>query len=137
MFLETTLNLTSQTSHGRYPNLQDPFTSLLIQLIDRDHGPTSTLQHIQCPTITMPDSSTPKPTTREHETEIISNLLAQSHSIPNSHPANPQTLTCCCGRPECAYILHNNAALDDLERNIHTAAQLGQVRRVAAFLFMI
>jgi len=37
-------------------------------------------------------------------------------------------LKCCCGRPHCAYLEHNNAAVDDIEKKLERAAQLGQVR---------
>ena len=52
------------------------------------------------------------------------------HNIMN--PANDGSgeskLKCCCGRPDCAYLEHNNAAVDDIERKLERAAQLGQVR---------
>lgn len=51
-------------------------------------------------------------------------LMLQSASIPDNRPS----LACCCGRPSCAYLSHNNAALDGLEKDLRTAAQLGQVR---------
>jgi hypothetical protein len=35
---------------------------------------------------------------------------------------------CCCGRSDCAYLEHNNAALEGLERDLEKAARLGQVR---------
>ena len=34
---------------------------------------------------------------------------------------------CCCGRQECAYLEHNNAAVEGLERDLQSAAQIGQV----------
>lgn len=34
---------------------------------------------------------------------------------------------CCCGHAECAYLDYNNAALEGLENDLATAAQLGQV----------
>ena len=49
--------------------------------------------------------------------------MSQSLSIPVGRP----NLACCCGRTSCAYLSHNNAALDDLEKDLRTAAQLGQV----------
>jgi len=49
--------------------------------------------------------------------------MSQSLSIPAGRP----NLACCCGRTSCAYLSHNNAALDDLEKDLRTAAQLGQV----------
>ncbi|EER25766.1 hypothetical protein CPC735_042100 [Coccidioides posadasii C735 delta SOWgp] len=35
-------------------------------------------------------------------------------------------IKCCCGRPDCAYLQHNNAALQNLEKDVDTAARLGQ-----------
>ncbi len=37
-------------------------------------------------------------------------------------------LQCCCGRVYCAYLEQNNAALSGLEKDVETAAKLGQVR---------
>jgi hypothetical protein len=37
-------------------------------------------------------------------------------------------LQCCCGKLDCAYLEHNNVALSGLEKDIETAAQVGQVR---------
>lgn len=37
-------------------------------------------------------------------------------------------MNCCCGRSDCAYLEHNSAALGGLEKNLDTAARLGQVR---------
>jgi hypothetical protein len=37
---------------------------------------------------------------------------------------------CCCGRVRCAYLEHNNAALEGLERDLQNAAQIGQVSSV-------
>jgi hypothetical protein len=37
-------------------------------------------------------------------------------------------MKCCCGRNDCAYLEHNNVALEGLERNLSKAAELGQVR---------
>lgn len=39
-------------------------------------------------------------------------------------------MKCCCGQPDCAYLEHNNAALGGLERDLETAARLGQVCEV-------
>ena len=35
--------------------------------------------------------------------------------------------TCCCGREQCAYLEHNKAALEGLEKDLQSAAQIGQV----------
>ena len=36
-------------------------------------------------------------------------------------------ITCCCGREQCAYLEHNNAAMEGLEKDLQSAAQIGQV----------
>jgi hypothetical protein len=51
---------------------------------------------------------------------------------PLTIPVTPTTpvereTECCCGRDSCAYLRHNNEALDGLEKDVRTAAQLGQV----------
>jgi hypothetical protein len=38
--------------------------------------------------------------------------------------------TCCCGRSQCAYLAHNNAALEGLEKDLLSAARIGQVRSI-------
>ena len=38
-----------------------------------------------------------------------------------------QRLTCCCGNEACAYLRHNQSALDGLEKDVSTAARLGKV----------
>lgn len=43
----------------------------------------------------------------------------EDHTTPN--------LKCCCGRPTCAYLNHNNVTLESLEKDVQTAAKLGQV----------
>ena len=53
----------------------------------------------------------------------------QSNKTERSDDAQT-ALTCCCGRPSCAYWEHNNAALSGLERDLETAARLGQVSYV-------
>jgi hypothetical protein len=47
-----------------------------------------------------------------------------NNSIPEP---NMPYLQCCCGKLECAYLEHNNAALSGLEKDVETAARLGQV----------
>lgn len=54
-------------------------------------------------------------------------------SIPRPSPSptsRPSPLQCCCGRLDCAFLKHNNAALEELERDLATAARLGQVRPI-------
>lgn len=39
-----------------------------------------------------------------------------------------QSMKCCCGRSDCAFLVHNDTALGGLEKDLETAARLGQVR---------
>ncbi|OJD35832.1 uncharacterized protein BKCO1_15000114 [Diplodia corticola] len=41
----------------------------------------------------------------------------------SAEPGIPQ---CCCGRTDCAFLSHNGELLESLERDVQTAAQLGQ-----------
>lgn len=54
----------------------------------------------------------------------LDSLLTQS-SLGMRETERP---TCCCGRMHCAYLDHNNAALEGLEKDLQSAAQIGQVR---------
>lgn len=44
--------------------------------------------------------------------------------------SEPETLQCCCGNTDCVYLKHNCSVLDSVEKDVHTAAKLGQVRRM-------
>jgi hypothetical protein len=57
------------------------------------------------------------------------NIEALIGRIPAACSTKPD-LHCCCGRTDCAYLKHNCNALDDLEKEVHTAAQLGQVGHI-------
>lgn len=39
----------------------------------------------------------------------------------------PGTLQCCCGNADCRLLKHNCSILDSVEKDVHTAARLGQV----------
>lgn len=61
----------------------------------------------------------------------MADALGLAHS-QRARSGDAQTAqNCCCGRPSCAYWEHNNAALGGLERDLETAARLGQVSLVA------
>ncbi len=57
----------------------------------------------------------------------VEDLEALIGRIPACCSTTTPELRCCCGRTECAYLKHNCVALDDLEKEVRTAAQLGQV----------
>jgi len=45
------------------------------------------------------------------------------------HIPHPRS-SCCCGNAACAYLKQNASALEGLEKDVRTAARLGQVSRV-------
>ena len=58
----------------------------------------------------------------------LEGLLSQS---PNGmRPRNVENPSCCCGQVSCAYLEHNNAALEGLEKDLRNAAQIGQVSHI-------
>ncbi|KAF2170162.1 hypothetical protein M409DRAFT_19768 [Zasmidium cellare ATCC 36951] len=63
----------------------------------------------------------------DHDRAIdIHSFLEQSSALTPSIPATRANVTCCCGNEACAYLKHNQSALDGLERDVCTAAQLGK-----------
>ncbi|KAE8452782.1 hypothetical protein EG329_013054 [Mollisiaceae sp. DMI_Dod_QoI] len=55
----------------------------------------------------------------------LESLIGRIPACPSFSSRTPD-IRCCCGRTECAYLKHNCLALDDLEKEVRTAAQLGQ-----------
>lgn len=59
---------------------------------------------------------------------------SDDNHIPAAAPSNGiaetpmQSTKCCCGRSDCAFLAHNDTALGGLEKDLETAARLGQVR---------
>ncbi|KAI1112304.1 hypothetical protein F5Y14DRAFT_273614 [Nemania sp. NC0429] len=50
-------------------------------------------------------------------------------SVSSSPPAvsgETSALKCCCGSPECVFLRHNNSVLDNVEKDVHQAARMGQ-----------
>lgn len=43
--------------------------------------------------------------------------------------SQPEALQCCCGQTDCVFLKHNCSVLDSVEKDVHTAARLGQVCR--------
>lgn len=71
-------------------------------------------------------------TTTTNTSTHIPSLASGNVIIPYSAAStntriSEDTLQCCCGRRDCAYLKHNNVALGDLEKDLETAARLGQV----------
>ncbi len=55
----------------------------------------------------------------------LDTLLSQSFSGMRASMERPSS--CCCGNLQCAYLEHNNAALEGLENQLENAARIGQV----------
>lgn len=53
---------------------------------------------------------------------------AEGH-IPTHSSTSRADLHCCCGQEECAFLRNNHDALEGLEKDLETAARLGQVRK--------
>ena len=49
----------------------------------------------------------------------------ESHDAVSDESDLP--MKCCCGRDECVFLKHNCTLLDSVEREVHTAARMGQV----------
>jgi hypothetical protein len=62
-------------------------------------------------------------------------LVALMERIPEKGISTIPNPRCCCGKTDCAYLRHNCTALDDLEQEVRTAAQLGQVCTVLVSLY--
>ncbi|KAF9886409.1 hypothetical protein FE257_011441 [Aspergillus nanangensis] len=60
--------------------------------------------------------------------ESPSNNQAPVNQVPciPTHSSASTSLRCCCGRDDCAFLSHNNVALEGLEKDLATAAKLGQ-----------
>ncbi|RYP16323.1 hypothetical protein DL767_010197 [Monosporascus sp. MG133] len=48
----------------------------------------------------------------------------ESHSTTQAETALP--MKCCCGRLNCVFLRHNCSVLDSVEKDVHTAARMGQ-----------
>lgn len=71
--------------------------------------------------------STPSTDTRSgHIPDAIDTIMSSTNETPTL--TSDMKLQCCCGRPECAYLENNNTLLGGIERDLETAARLGQVR---------
>lgn len=49
------------------------------------------------------------------------------------HPINNDGIRCCCGQAECAFLRENQLALEAVEKDLDTAARLGQVSCILWF----
>ncbi|KAI1639960.1 hypothetical protein F4809DRAFT_638112 [Biscogniauxia mediterranea] len=52
------------------------------------------------------------------------NAMPPPQPTTSSHETAP--MKCCCGSLECVFLKHNQAVLDNVEKDVHTAARMGQ-----------
>ncbi|KAK5530687.1 hypothetical protein LTR23_010282 [Exophiala sp. CCFEE 6169] len=70
-------------------------------------------------------SSPPSIDTRSgHIPDDVDTIMSRTNESRTSNI--DAKLQCCCGRPECAYLENNNTLLGGIERDLETAAKLGQ-----------
>lgn len=53
--------------------------------------------------------------------------MMDSNADNSAQGAQPSAVRCCCGREDCVYLKHNCTLLKSVERDVHTAAKMGQV----------
>lgn len=68
------------------------------------------------------------------EADAVQTLMDRLPEKGLSSIPNPR---CCCGKTDCAYLRHNCTALDELEQEVRTAAQLGQVCACSSHIISI
>lgn len=56
----------------------------------------------------------------------LSDLIEHIPDLQNNEQ-HSNTLKCCCGRKDCAFLVHNGEIVDKLEGDVTLAAQMGQV----------
>ena len=57
----------------------------------------------------------------------IQSFLDGYEQSETEHIPQQRRPICCCGNEACAYLKHNQSALDGLEKDVSTAARLGKV----------
>ncbi|KAL2419919.1 hypothetical protein ABEF95_008487 [Exophiala dermatitidis] len=76
------------------------------------------------------DTNTDAPAARRTDTrsDRIPDAVDTTPTVANEtgHSAGDMKLQCCCGRSGCIYLEHNNTLLGGIERDLETAARLGQ-----------
>jgi hypothetical protein len=71
-------------------------------------------------------------TTNHHSLQNIS--LQNTMGAVTAHGNEDGNLQCCCGKEDCVFLVHNCSVLSSVERDVHTAARMGQVSHSATFL---
>jgi hypothetical protein len=70
----------------------------------------------------------------ESDPQDTANTVAMASSSSSLEPtprpttAEDSSLRCCCGRLDCIFLKHNCSVLQIVEKDVHTAAKMGQVR---------
>ncbi|KAH0837643.1 hypothetical protein FOPE_04918 [Fonsecaea pedrosoi] len=72
---------------------------------------------------------------RDHIPDNV-NTTVMTPSNDSRPPSSDGKLRCCCGRTECAFLENNNTILGGIERDLETAARLGQAAAEEMDFFM-
>jgi hypothetical protein len=71
----------------------------------------------------MADPHTPpRPAADEMKVPTVDDVVEASTKTPDP-------MQCCCGSPACVFLKHNCTVLESVEKDVHTAARMGQVGR--------
>lgn len=74
----------------------------------------------------LPIAGAARPSARPDPADMMDGL-----DLDSTRPHEPSSsMRCCCGRSDCAFLRKNSSVLESVEKDVHTAAQLGQVRYV-------
>ncbi|KAK1998410.1 hypothetical protein LX36DRAFT_576343 [Colletotrichum falcatum] len=52
--------------------------------------------------------------------------MADFIQTPVAHSDDSSRIQCCCGRTDCVYLRHSRSVLENVEKDVHTAAKLGK-----------
>ncbi|KAI1085217.1 hypothetical protein F5B20DRAFT_521391 [Whalleya microplaca] len=58
-------------------------------------------------------------------TDLHSSRSGATHTLVST-PDESAPMKCCCGSVECVFLRHNYSVLDNVEKDVHTAARMGQ-----------
>ncbi|KAK3942893.1 myosin-11 [Diplogelasinospora grovesii] len=78
-----------------------------------------------------------RPATEEADLAAEDGDAMEEGNVVALKPSQPTALRCCCGREECVFLRHNCSVLASVERDVHTAAKMGQTLLARHEAYMI
>ncbi|KAF7561060.1 hypothetical protein G7046_g3063 [Stylonectria norvegica] len=94
----------------------------------KDPNYLSSASPLSCSPSPRPPSPTkPNPAAdKAPEASPTARAAAMERPSLTHHEPHTSALHCCCGRDDCAFLKRNCSVLETVEKDVHTAAQLGQ-----------